>query len=654
MKHEFPYSRSKTNEFPKNITVIIENQDVLEQFELAAIVESSQDAIYSTDFDGTIVSWNRAAEKIFGYAASEVIGQNISILFLPTDFPKETDIIEQIKCGFHIQSYETIRIKQDGSLVPISLTVSPIKNNHNDIIGASRIARDLTESYFAKARLMEKNNLINSQLSEIETIYRTIPIGLAYLDKNLRYVRVNNRLAEINGVPAEMHIGHTIREVLPENVADEMESLYQSILATGKPLLDLEISCETAEQPGVKRFCAIDNYPLNNSAGETVGINVVVQEITERRHSETHLRQSEQRLRGLIDSLFSFVGLLTPDGTVIEVNRTALVASNVKPEDVIGKNFTDTSWWSWSEDVQEQLRTAIMRAAKGETIRYDVVIKVGESNFLPFDFQLAPMFDENGKVINLVPSGIDISERLQLEAKLKQTAQLGLAGELAAGLAHEIKNPLTGIQGAIDILINSQDRNGAEREILENVRREVGRIDDAVHLLLNRARPRPVSLVNRSLKETVRCAIRLANYQLATRQLKNRINIEVDLPKEDCRLAHDTMQMEDAVLNLLINAVDAIGESSGKIGIRLFEKKDLSTNTQEAVIEITDTGRGMSEIELARLFTPFYTTKERGTGLGLIAVKRIISAHGGHCTVVKSAVGQGSTFAIRLPMKFQK
>jgi PAS domain S-box-containing protein len=651
MKHEFPYSRSKTNEFPKHITIVIEKPNVLEQFELAAIVESSQDAIYSTDFDGTIVSWNRAAERIFGYAACEVIGRNISMLFLPADLNKETAIIEQIKCGFHVQSYETIRIKKDGFRVPISLTVSPIKNNHNDIIGISRIARDLTETQRDQSGLREKNNLINSQLSEIETLYRTAPIGLAYLDSNLRYVRVNDCLAEINGVAAEKHIGHTLREILPELLIDEVEPFSRSVLETGKPILDLEISGESIDRPGEERVCSVNYYPLNNQAGETVGVNVVVQEITERRQEQEKLFRSEQRLRGLIDNLFSFVGLLSPDGTVTEVNRTALVTSELKAEDVIGKSFPDTEWWTWSEDVQEQLRAAIVRAAKGETIRYDVVIKVGEDKFLPFDFQLAPMFDENGKVINLVPSGIDISERLQLEAKLKQAAQLAIAGELAAGLAHEIKNPLTGIQGAIDILIQRRNHGDEEREILENVRREVARIDDAVHLLLNRSRPRPMTLVNMSLNETVRRAILLANYQLATRHLKNRIKIETDLPKKTVMTAHDTAQIEDAVLNLIINAMDAVGDFSGRIGVRLRKQKVLENNTEEAVIEITDTGCGLSETQLANIFTPFYTTKENGNGLGLIAVKRIIAAHGGRCSFVESTIGRGSTFAIHLPVK---
>ena len=768
--------KNKINHSTKHFNSTIATNHEIEQFSLAAIIESSQDAIYSTDFDGWILSWNGAAEHIFGYSASEIVGKNVSQLFMPEDIYKEKNILKRIKSGGQIKSYETVKVRKDGSEVHISLTVSPIRNERNDIIGVSRIARDLTESHRIKERLRESNNLIKTQLTEIETLYRTAPIGLAFLDKNLRYVRVNDRLAEINGVPAEKHLGHTIQEILPEILVGEIEPFSRTVLKTGKPILDLEIKGSNAVEPETIRFCNVNYHPLNNEVGETVGISVVVQEITERklqeaelkraierteiaqevsnstlyefcsktdefirsesfskvtgfapgeialnsaawkslihpddsttawkeiekgiaggagysveyrvRHKDTHyiwvldrariahdsngevervigvvvdvterkkaqenLLQSKQRLRGLIDNLFSFVGLLSLDGILLEANRTALNASSISADDVIGRQFQETIWWSWSEDVQEQLSEAIARAAKGETIRYDVVIRLGENQFLPIDFQIAPMFDADGKIINLVPSGIDISERLRLEARLKQTAQISLAGELAAGLAHEIKNPLTGIQGAIDLMIRRCKDGDEDREILENIRREVVRIDDSVHSLLKRARPRALCSVNASLTETMRRTVRLANYQIATRQLKNRIEIVTDFPDESFMMPHDSSQIEDAILNLIINSIEAIGEQCGQIVVRLFSRRNASTGIQGAVVEISDTGCGMSEAEVANLFTPFYTTKDTGTGLGLVAVKRISNAHGGYC-VVRSTTGQGSIFTIYLP-----
>jgi PAS domain S-box-containing protein len=630
---------------------LLDSRAEIEPFWLAAIVESSADAIYSTDFNGAILSWNKAAEKIFGYAAQEAIGQNVSILLHPDLLSLETKIPEKVKKGKTIKNYETVRVRNDGSRIRISLTASPIRNRQGKIIAVAEIARDITERFYAEERLTENQKLLNNHLSEIETLYQTAPIGLAFLDKNLRYVRINDRLAKLNGIPAENHIGRTLREVLPVELADNVEPIFLNVLATNTPILNLEVTGEVSTQPGIKRTFISNYYPLTNSDAETIGVCAVVQEITGISQTEEKNRRNAQHLHGLIDTLFSFVGLLDVDGTLKEVNRAALAAANLQSKDVIGKKFAETFWWSWAEPVKEQLNAAIVRAGRGETVRYNAIIKVGKNQFLTIDFQLAPMFDENKNVIQIVSSAIDISERLKLEAKLNHVARMSLVGELVAGLAHEIKNPLTGIQGAIDLLTRRQPQKSSEHKILEDVSREIARINDTVHLLLNRAQPRSINIVQASLRETVRRAVQLAKHHLAARELKKQIKIKSNLPVESFVLRHDPAQIEDAVLNLIFNAIDAIGNNSGRINVGLF-KSQTESDEPEAVIEITDTGCGISKEDLSKLFKPFYTTKESGTGLGLPAVKRIAAAHGGYC-VVESFGGQGSTFTIHLPINFK-
>ena len=224
-------------------------------------------------------------------------------------------------------------------------------------------------------------------------------------------------------------------------------------------------------------------------------------------------------------------------------------------------------------------------------------------------------------------------------------------GELAAGLAHEVKNPLAGIQGAVDILIKRREPNDPELEALEGVRHQVKRIDGTVRALLDRARPRRLNRAHTSLTELTQRAVDVARAQLTGGGTPSYIvRIEFEPPMADIELSADAAQVEDAVLNLIINALEAI-ESDGevKVNIRRADCDSEAETEEEAVIDVSDNGRGISEEDLTRIFNPFFTTRETGNGLGLPAVRRIARAHGGRVEV-RSALGKGSTFSIHLPL----
>ncbi len=138
---------------------------------------------------------------------------------------------------------------------------------------------------------------------------------------------------------------------------------------------------------------------------------------------ERFRESSESQVRRVLNSLFSFVGVMTPDGTLIEANRTALEAASLSPEDVLGRPFPDAYWWAYDSEIQDQLRAAIQQAATGESVCYDVQVRLGEDRFITIDFGLAPLFDEAGQVEFLIPSGIDITERKQAEAALLESEE---------------------------------------------------------------------------------------------------------------------------------------------------------------------------------------------------------------------------------------
>ena len=158
----------------------------------------------------------------------------------------------------------------------------------------------------------------------------------------------------------------------------------------------------------------------------------VVEDITKRKEAEARLKDSEDRLRRILDNLFSFVGVLTREGILIEANEAPLRAAGLSREDVIGKPFWDCYWWSFSEDSRERLKQSFEHALRGETVRYDVDIRVGERRFITIDFQLAPRRNALGEIVEVIPSATDITDRRRAEVRLRESeADLQLAQDAA-------------------------------------------------------------------------------------------------------------------------------------------------------------------------------------------------------------------------------
>ncbi|HET9788895.1 MAG TPA: ATP-binding protein, partial [Pyrinomonadaceae bacterium] len=308
---------------------------------------------------------------------------------------------------------------------------------------------------------------------------------------------------------------------------------------------------------------------------------------------------------------------------------------------------------------KEFIRELWTTIAAGRVWKGELRNRAKDATIYWVDTTIVPFLDSEGKPYQYVAIRHDITQRklaeeqvLQQAAELQRASQLSFVGELAAGLAHEIKNPLAGIQGGVDILIRRRDKNDPEREALEGMRQEVERIDRTVRALLDRARPRMVSVRTSSLEDIAARAVNLARGQLAKSAARGQvIDIAFHPPTDAIAIAVDPSQIEDALLNLIINAIEAL-DSNGQVTIRVARSKEESADEFEehAIVEVSDNGRGISDEDITQIFNPFFTTRPSGTGLGLPAVRRIARAHGGSVDV-SSTPGKGSTFTIRLPLK---
>ena len=368
----------------------------------------------------------------------------------------------------------------------------------------------------------------------------------------------------------------------------------------------------------------------------------------------------ERSLKELADIKFALdqstiVAVTDQRGIINYVNDEFCRISKYSREELIGQDHRIINSAYHSKDYIRDLWATI---ARGEVWQGELRNRAKDGSIYWVDTTIVPFLDSDGKPYQYVAIRHDITQLKLAEAEIRQQAaelqratQLSFIGELAAGLAHEIKNPLAGIQGGVDILIRRRDKNDPEREALEGMRLEVERIDQTVRALLDRARPRLVSVRESSLSDTVSRAVNLARAQLTNTAKRDKlVNVEFEPPADPIIIPIDPAQIEDAILNLIINAIEAVdGNGEVKIRIDRSQKDDGEDYGEEAIIEVSDNGRGIREEDLARIFNPFFTTRSGGTGLGLPAVRRIARAHGGSVDV-SSVPGAGSTFTIHLPL----
>ena len=373
----------------------------------------------------------------------------------------------------------------------------------------------------------------------------------------------------------------------------------------------------------------------------------------------TNAEALERSLRELADIKFALdqstiVAITDQRGIINYVNDQFCRIAKYSRDELLGQDHRIINSGYHPKDFIRDLWTTI---ASGKVWKGELKNRASDKTIYWVDTTIVPFLNSDGKPYQYVAIRHDITQLKLAEehirqqaAELQRAAQLSLIGELAAGLAHEIKNPLAGIQGAVDILIRRREANDPEREALEGVRHQVERIDATVRALLDRARPRGHRPARTSLTEVTRRAVNLASAQLTGKAAwDSRVRLEFAPPANDIVLSADASQIEDAVLNLIINAIEAIaGDGQVVVTIRRAENAD-EESAEEAVIEVIDDGRGINEEDLARIFNPFFTKTPGGTGLGLPAVRRIARLHGGRIEVT-SVPGEGSTFTLHLPL----
>ncbi|BCL34027.1 PAS domain-containing hybrid sensor histidine kinase/response regulator [Nostoc sp. MS1] len=551
-------------------------------------------------------------------------------------------------------------VRPDGQILTLEESGRALFNQMGQLTRLIGITADVTQRKLLEAELEASRATLHRQLAEIETIYQSAPIGLNVLDPDLRFVRINQRLAEINGFSIEEHIGRTVRELLPD-IADTAEELLRPILETGQALLNVEIRGETPAQPGVERIWLESFLPLKE--GDCViGINTVCQEITERKRTEEALRESEDRLRMAIASaqLGTWDWNLVTGELKWDIACKAMFGLPSDAESSI-EMFFQGLHPDDRDRLQEILQVALDPASGGyyDTEYRTIGIEDRVERWLRSKGQA--YYNAEGKPLRFIGTVLDITEQKQAEAQKEKLFQQEQAAreaaeranrtkdEFLAILSHELRTPLNPILGWARILqspnISTEKLQVGLATIERNAKQQVQLIEDLLDISRIIRGKLSLSFAAINLSEPIMAALETVNLAAQAKE----IHIEVLIDSSVRQVRGDAGRLQQVIWNLLSNAIK-FNSSGGRVTVQLTQIDHY------AQIQISDTGRGIEGEFLPHVFELFQqqdsssTRFYGGLGLGLAIARQIVEAHGGTITAVSPGEGKGATFTVQLPL----
>jgi PAS domain S-box-containing protein len=360
------------------------------------------------------------------------------------------------------------------------------------------------------------------------------------------------------------------------------------------------------------------------------------------------VQQSEKTIRTIFETSYMNQWLLTTDGKIVYVNATSLASINSRFEDVVGKDFWETAWFTGTPGMPEQVRAGIERVAAGESIQIAMPLNMPTGHRI-YEFSMRPAMDETGKVVALVPEAVEITARVRAEQALQQAIKVEAIGNLTGGIAHDFNNLLMAILGSLELLRKRLPENEGLVRLLDNAMEGARRGKSLTMRMLAFARKQDLKPERTDLGRLVR-----GMAELMQRSLGPLITIDVRIDPHLPEVEIDPNQLETALLNLAVNARDAMrGE-----GLMIIAAEETNTGDEQGGLKdgryvrlsVADAGEGMDAETLARATEPFFTTKGigKGTGLGLSMVHGLAEQSGGKL-ILTSSPGAGTTAEIWLP-----
>jgi two-component system sensor histidine kinase PilS (NtrC family) len=354
--------------------------------------------------------------------------------------------------------------------------------------------------------------------------------------------------------------------------------------------------------------------------------------------AESKLEQLRVDTDKILEHMSSGVLVTDSEGTILTANQTAEHILGVDRDDIVGLGVEAAFDPLMPEFAGELL--GVLESGQGK-LRHEITVRRHDESMLPLGLSTSILKDEDGSTRGVIAVFKDLTEVREMEERMRRADRLAAIGELSAGIAHEIRNPLASISGSIEVLYNELDLDGDDKHLMELVMKESDRLNKIISDFLEFARLKPPRPKDVSLSKCLEEVRVLLGNNPAT---KPRVDIVTRHVDGEIVVEFDEEQLKQVMLNLAINACEAM-RGSGKLVVETTRKAE-----DRARIVFVDEGPGMSGEARVRLFEPFFTTKEGGTGLGLAIANRIVEAHGG-CIEARNRTERGAEFSVEVPVR---
>lgn len=448
-------------------------------------------------------------------------------------------------------------------------------------------------------------------------------------------------IVEANRAALKMH-GYSSDEMLTLNIVKDLDTADTADKAPDLVQRILNGEIIKAELNHKKKDGTIFPVEINAGVFEYMDHKYILgidRDISERKRMENVILQSKLEWEDTFNTITDMITIHDKDFNIIRANKAAEKILNLP---VLGVTQTKCYKYYHGKDAPPEG----CPSCDCFQTKLPASFEMHEPHLGMFlEIRALPRFDNDNQMIGLVHVIRDITERKGVEAAMQRTEQLKMVGEMAAGLAHEIKNPLAGIKGSVEYLVQETDISEEDQDIIMKSVDEIKRIELLLKSLLNFAKPpqiRPMLIdINELFEKTISFSLK---HPALSETSSTPINVVTDLDQNIPKTMADPMQLQQVFLNLMFNAIEAMPDGGTLTVKSLHETKANTIN-----LSIEDTGKGMDQAMQNRIFQPFYTTKHKGTGLGLAITRRLIEQHEGHIGV-KSAPNKGTVFNIFLPV----